>query len=1784
MGSDVTNQGMKQTVPFHASGGAPRLAFSDAVRAKSEGRVRSYVQSREDWNVHRSLKELVQQAIRDYEHRAVLELVQNAHDAHADGKRDGRILILLDSDEGAHGVLYVANAGRCFSSSNFDAICDVAQSDKRPDEGIGNKGIGFKSALQLCRSPEIYSQSPKGEAEGEIFGGFCFRFATDDDFIELARSDAQLAADLERDIFHLCLPMPIAEPPVSLQAFADQGYATVIRLCLKSAEALGEAQAELRALELEPPPLLFLRRIRTLAIEERLDGKTTSRIHERLETPMTSPDELLTCAKVELATGSYAVLERNVGAAEFKASIDRSVAGDRMSDKWLNWTGDVKVSVAVPLDGTPIDGRLYAFLPMGEHATAPLGAHVNAPFFSKLARVDLEETVPLNDLLMNEVADLCAAGALFIAGALIDLPRFVAVDLICWRGPGHGRIVRAFERCNSPLPMAPVVPASQPKEAWTNLTGARSWTDLDRQVLTSEFIHRSTGAPIVDASLGDQRLARLHQLADMVLGRTLEPSVDELVRWAELAARLLVKQPFTSATWEGFYDDLASAIPNREWSRLRGSRILIDDYGRVQRTLSQSNPRAPVPFFSPRSEDSELDNPDVDLRPPSTLKRRIYFVHQALRWNLRSGQGNVKRPGRRLLDSGLVNEYRASDLFPVIGRSLQSSHSVALYADVLRWVYRLARSRADPPWAEIRDVGLRVPLKTGNWTAARGAQFSSAWGDARDQLLEELIDRAADSSPELVACGERFIVGPDAWPFDPGDRSFLKEFLRHIGVQSGLSPQAIPDSQLELNGSRFEDLSAASSVRNLTDPSRALWTEALRLDQPTGLRPYTTYSADGQLFILPGQDDFAGLSEDAQRRYSLLIAHGIESWDDRCLRVTIRRHNDRNDAFTWPTPVEAFLRAASWVPMGSPGERGKWYFVAPADAWTHGASDEAPPSFVPLVPAVVRRLWDGGDRVAQRLGALGVRYWDDPTSGAERVRTLGAMLADDSIPDAAVVSFKKAYEEAWGDVVDTSGEDPFTGHQGGHLVVTRGGRLFVLPVEDQPDAEPVYVQDGDQAQALRLLEQRGAALLRLRTRQGAAVAEILAPRFGSRLRRLSASRVTVRVDGQDFIPGSMGAQLINADNAWLVDLIAAVVELRTSQFRRVSPESLRRAVDRARRIMIVFASDLEALVDDVVVEPLRTGRRVLAVPSVDAPSIVVESSEPVDNASLIELVAPAVAELVGYPDLADALRVALIDIQRQGTSTPDSAVIARALGETSDRLKEIKDSLRQPAEELVRALVPILAVYDIDAARAIWQAVDGLVDTNAVEVWLSNRTAANPLEVGVARLISVCAEADLNQARLALAIDLRVLNAAIVAVGLPFQPLQNREGIEREFRFYLAQNRENLLNSLRIGFVGAFRDEESLTAYVAARDLHSIEPDERWADEFIELPREAIEARVSDWLASVGGSRHSAVQLPQLEEVRTLNRGQVNEVAEQAADLLFAWERHHSREASCRPPAPADAAELAMQAGVLDFEPLATDRVLRWLGRNGYWPPELAATLQPEAHGLTAEAVREAKRLRLDALLDKDRARRQIQIDGKPFSATRENYPGLVQAIRDSISPAFTATGAVLARLAAQPAIKVRERRSSSRRVTAARRPSLSPEQIEAVGLAGEVAALEWLKVQYESASEDSWRSGYRNQVIGDGLGDDSLGYDFEVITAKQRLLFEVKAAIGDGTEFDLTGAEIQAAQSVRRSERFYILFIQHVLDADERRALMLPNPFSPEGSDYFGTVGAGLRLRFSLV
>lgn len=53
--------------------------------------------------------------------------------------------------------MYVANAGRPFGWEQVASICKLAQSAKPIGKGIDNKGIRFRSVIEITDSPEIYS-------------------------------------------------------------------------------------------------------------------------------------------------------------------------------------------------------------------------------------------------------------------------------------------------------------------------------------------------------------------------------------------------------------------------------------------------------------------------------------------------------------------------------------------------------------------------------------------------------------------------------------------------------------------------------------------------------------------------------------------------------------------------------------------------------------------------------------------------------------------------------------------------------------------------------------------------------------------------------------------------------------------------------------------------------------------------------------------------------------------------------------------------------------------------------------------------------------------------------------------------------------------------------------------------------------------------------------------------------------------------------------------------------------------------------------------------------------------------------------------------------------------------------------------------------------------------------------------------------------------------------------------------------------------------------------------
>jgi CubicO group peptidase (beta-lactamase class C family) len=128
----------------------------------------------------------------------------------------------------AEGVLYIANGGTGFRREDVEAIRNLAISAKEIGEGIGNKGLGFRSVEAITDDVRIFSQA-KAQKAGR-FDGYCFRFASTAEIGELLTSYGvalKIADKVAKTIPRYLVPHPTTDQTDDVLAFAQAGYATL---------------------------------------------------------------------------------------------------------------------------------------------------------------------------------------------------------------------------------------------------------------------------------------------------------------------------------------------------------------------------------------------------------------------------------------------------------------------------------------------------------------------------------------------------------------------------------------------------------------------------------------------------------------------------------------------------------------------------------------------------------------------------------------------------------------------------------------------------------------------------------------------------------------------------------------------------------------------------------------------------------------------------------------------------------------------------------------------------------------------------------------------------------------------------------------------------------------------------------------------------------------------------------------------------------------------------------------------------------------------------------------------------------------------------------------------------------------------------------------------------------------------------------------------------------------------------------------------------------------------
>ncbi|MFE7805638.1 ATP-binding protein [Streptomyces sp. NPDC057430] len=942
----------------------------------------------------------------EYEGRVLIELLQNAHDAHPARAADGRIEILLDEDEGEHGALYVANRGKPFGGRDFKALCSIALSSKRADTEIGHKGVGFKSVLHLCDAPEVYSVAREGS---RTLDGFTFRFARLDDFDALAHEVAPERSDfadyLRENLLTLKVPVFLAEAPPVAQRLARRGFVTVVRLPLKSADARSAARAQLRELMDEAAPFeLFLDRLERVRLEWRAAGETQRRTYDR-QVEVLHHSRGLKVQQVTVRRRMRLIVVCGKADAErARDAIATSVEKSAMRRDWAAWEKKAEVRVAVPVGDPLQDGRLYTFLPMGEQILAPVRGYVHAPFFAEMNRRSFNEAVPWNDLLLDTVAELCARAVLATAAGRAPIPPGALVDLMCWRPEALGRLTSAFQRLDHSIAQVPFIPViSTSPGARTSLHCALLWEGKQGSaVFTPQEVAATGVTDLIDPKLHLTRLRRLAPLARAV-GRRLEPPTERLASWAERLAEAAAREPFEPGWWADFYYDLSQAFP--DGSSLVGKRIVIS-------SQSTTAPAGGEGVFFDR------DAPQGGSLPPlpDGLSDRLYFVHEGIAW---SGKGGKRRAqGRQWLrTANLVHEYGADRVLEVVASALSANGGDdGVRLGCLRYACAVSHALETAGRKAPLLKKLRVPTRAG-WSDANRAMFGPGWSGEQssvDDTLTRFLERVRGLSPVLTETEGRIVHGPEELCGDVIPAEAMRRFLERHQVAHGIRP-------------RYETFTAGVRGDDLNRPVR-FWApnQQSRLPQwrttaenwPNRRRvDYTSveyHSRFRSAATLPGQDEYSAFSEEDRRLYAELIVHGLAtSWPDGALEMHFVRHSDRVGT-PWPTPLAAFLAHVPWIPQtavqGGTSE-GVTFAAATSAWWWHGT--QAPPQFLSVVPATLRSRRSA--KLSERLGLLSIRSWDDPRTAMARLHHLPDLVHAHAYLREGRLAHEigQEYEKAW---------------------------------------------------------------------------------------------------------------------------------------------------------------------------------------------------------------------------------------------------------------------------------------------------------------------------------------------------------------------------------------------------------------------------------------------------------------------------------------------------------------------------------------------------------------------------------------------------------------------------------------------------------------------------------------------------------------------------------------------------------------------------------------------------
>lgn len=1798
--------------------------FFDEIIQKTTGEIRTFLDELANGTSnYKSLHNLTEQVEHQYHGRFLIELIQNAHDAlfEEEVKGDkGRLEIVIAGEEQPFGALYVANDGLPFTSSNFQHLSRFGQSDKNPEKHIGNKGIGFRSVLEITKAPEIYSRST---ANTKTFDGYCFCFEPDvtnqfeDSIKELLHGVEQPQSpfdpriplvewgeEKQRAFLSRCsslghewiikefsylspylLPIPISNDRNNslIPDFEVRGLATVIRLPFMSEEARNLAVLELD--RLDENTVLFLNRLKSLWLDSGSRQRLVIRKKKRLGDKKSGYEIQIEVTETEqenIKTKRYWLWEQHIGGEEnpTEAELLRDAVSD-LPGKWPELR-KATVAFAVRIGDLPEKGKINIFLPTD--LASGCAAHLSGPFYGDMSRTHIHFEHPYNQHLLTRIAkesldvirNSLARKSLDEAAAIIDL-----LSPFPSAGESGNRWWSLIQKACSDKEIELKEQAiAFADNGWNSIIHTSLLPDQkDPKVITEQELRAETAFPVYHRGL----LCRKDQIIELykAIGIGVFPSAQNLADTVERIARKLHRS-YENLDWNGFWHDASKLFPDNA-ELLRGKTVLLG----TDNELHASSENCSV-FFRPRSggtDDEILSEGAID-DIPRHLRPFIAFLHESIEVHVPGPEGGIRvTPIQRYLSSALVQPFGVEQILrnvlipatPALPISLGSKQE-GLCRAIIQWGLRLVANLVAKDKGEntLKYLGrLPVPCQ-GGWFTLNDASFGHGWNETIGEHLQEyLLGARTEESREAM---DRLMLPPDheLWG---GVASSNQDLLSKAGVFNGL--RLVKVSPEDWHSTCY--VSGGAEVRLPEKPPRCFdegqWKTYLDL-VAKNLRPYFKgwfkYEVQ-RLYALPGLDKFEEFDSHTGSAFMIVLLHSLPKWQEYWGELNLKKIGGQSHSFRPESPLHFWLREVSWLVFAKDNKieyfrlRERWYIppLVLADRFHH---------FTHLNPLP---------------GEMADILEDNPE--------LVEALEDPKVEITNMDVFLGQVRMAWS-LFQPAEDAPFPKRI---IVQNSPMRLqAVIPLEE----DPIYLQDTTSSfhEGLELHSKPIVAMIE--TKDAKRLAEKFRNAYGRGLRLASELKMQPLVGGEPW-EGDTGEPISISELKWLMPVVLSVFAFSGGQAKGTQTKSFSKAIGSLRGTKICWVDSLEAGLwqeDEVIA---TTPVFALWLPK---RSILLSLK---GNKKKLSHLSEAFGAIMGRSDLDIRFKLVLGKLEEHPEPTREEICEAlKQLKISESHLAEVEQLWLGDLAWTIRLLKPMLLILNSEAR------LGPIAEINSEEElkhYLENQNLG-PLKTDDA--LSITRNCD----------GFSTLGTKLFdTVGIEFQldcwnqaltrldelPVRNEDAVE-QFKDHLATAHVPLRAILR----RILRDNPGMELFNTLADqLDNVScPDEYaknyWIVEFGSV-MQLVKPLFITWQASseelkaiyLSKSAEDLIErLEKLEleptldplEIYAQNRNRclaLLQMVQQAAIIwclriqlqTVNWEKETDE-------LLAQINDTLDREGFIDlWSDTKSFSALKRLSRDDahkvFWDEFDASSNFGDFLNLlsiSSDDLKQAKG-KLERYKEKVREKkRMVTLCGKDFDSSEDNFEQLWNHIVDGIDEKDLPEVSFdrLADLKEVSPGKGRQRNGNGKKRRLKPKGRINQAMKNLIGLAGEIHAYRVLLKTYGPRvmnpscwiSENSLRKFPQNTV------DDDFGCDFVIHHKRKAFYIEVKATEGEEEVFELGLSQIRRSIEVanKRNAKFLILHITKALST-EPEFQFLPNPYDRQYQRSYDIRNAGLKIRY---